>query len=89
MGQKRFEAWILPAEDFVLLTAAALTAGADIDCPENTRGLLVGTAGAQDVTMRNGNTRDLLPLIQGINPGFFATIRVDASNTAANIWAII
>lgn len=85
----RAEQWVVPAEQFVLLTSTALTAGNDVDCPSGTRGLLVGTAGAQDVSMRDGSTADLLPLIQGVNPGFFATIRVDAGNTAANIWAIL
>lgn len=76
-------------EDFVLLTATAYTMGADIACPEGTRGLLVETAGVQDVTMANGEDRDLVPLVAGINPGRFSALRSDASNTAANIWAIV
>lgn len=76
-------------EDFVLLTTNAYTMGADIDCPEGCRGLLVETAGVQDVTMENDEDRDLVPLVAGINPGRFKALRADASNTAANIWAIV
>lgn len=75
-------------EDFEQLESGALTTGMDVACPEGTRGLLVGVAGVQDVTMENGEERDLVPLVAGINPGRFAAIRVDASNTAENIWAI-
>lgn len=75
--------------DFVLATVAAYTAGGDINAPADCRGLLVGTAGVQDVTMQTGQTRDLIPLVAGVNPGRFKAIRSDAANTAANIWFII
>lgn len=75
--------------DFVLASAAAYTAGPDIVAPPNCRGLLVGTPGAQDVTMQSGQTRDLVPMVAGINPGRFSAIRSDAANTAADIWFII
>ncbi len=74
--------------NFTLLTLAAQTGGGDIVCPANTRGLLVGTPGAQDTTMVNDATQDLLPLVAGLNPGAFKALRSDAANTAADIWAI-
>lgn len=74
---------------FVLLTAAAYTAGGDILTPPDTRALLVGTAGVQDITMMNNTTADLLPLQVGINLGEFKALRSDAGNTAANIWAVV
>lgn len=86
---RRYEYFVLPPFEYRLLTAAALTAGGAIDCPEGTRGLLVGTAGAQHTSMAGGTTQDALPLQQGINPGFFTQLRVDAGNTAADIWAIL
>lgn len=86
MGQKRFEAWVLPAEDFILVATGE--PGSTIELPENTRGLLVGTAGGLNVTMRNGNSRDAVPMIVGTNPGFFSEVRATVGG-AQNIWAII
>lgn len=75
--------------DFEFQTAGPYTMGADIALPDNCRGLLVGVAGVQDVTMANDEDRDLVPLVAGINPGRFKALRSDASNTAENIWAIV
>ena len=55
--------------------------------PQNTRGLLVATAGTVNVTMHNGTARLLVPLVAGYNPGNFVSIQ--SGGTATNIWAII
>ena len=88
MTERHDKAVTIP-NDFVLATVAAYVSGGDIVAPENCRGLLVGTAGVQDVTMQNGQTRDLIPLTGGITPGRFKAIRSDAGNTAANIFFIV
>ncbi|MHC4342642.1 MAG: hypothetical protein ACYSX0_20800 [Planctomycetota bacterium] len=85
----RHDRSVAPPNDFVLATLAAYTVGADIGAPTGCRGLLVGTAGAQDVTMQSGEARDLVPLQAGINWGRFGAIRSDASNTAADIWFVV
>ena len=85
---ERHDKSIAIPKNYILVSLAAITSG-DQTCPKGTRGLLVGTAGAQDVTMRNGETADLIPLQQGYNPGEFETLRSDGANTAANIFAIV
>lgn len=78
---------IIPPEDFV--PVADTTPTGDVTLPENCRGLVAGTEGFINVTMRNGERRDGLPLCQGINPGFFATVHETTGQGAAeNIWAI-
>ena len=82
----RSEQFVVPPEDFVLVSAGE--PNSDVALPEGCRGLLVGTAGALNVTMRRGGTRDSVPMVQGINPGFFSIVRTTAGG-AANIWAIV
>ena len=82
----RSEQYVIPPEDFILVSATEV--GADTELPANCRGLLVGTAGALNVVMTTGQERDNVPMIQGINPGFFRTVRVSTGG-AQNVWAIV
>ena len=82
----RAEQYVIPPVDFVLVSATAVTT--DVNLPEGCRGLLVGTAGALNVTMSNGQERNSVPFIQGINPGFFQTVRVSTGG-AQDVWAIV
>lgn len=82
----RSEQLVLPAEDFILVASAE--PGSTVALPADCRGLLVGTAGGLNVTMRNGNERDSVPMIVGVNPGFFSEVRATAGG-AQNIWAIV
>lgn len=88
LSTKRAEALIIPAVDFVLVSATAPTSAGVIPLPAGCRGLRVGTAGVLNVSI-NGEDRDGLPMFAGDNPGFFTAVRGDAANTAANIWAIL
>lgn len=82
----RAEQLVLPPSDFVLVSSGE--PGSTIPLPTGCRGLRVGTAGALNVTMSNGNQRDGLPMIVGDNPGLFSEVRATAGG-AQNIWAIV
>lgn len=71
--------------DFVLV--AATTVGSEVVLNERCRGLLVGTAGSLNVTMRNGSVRTGVPFLAGVNPGQFASVQ--AGGDAENIWQVI
>lgn len=71
--------------DFVLI-AAGVPAGTTV-LSDRCRGLLVGTAGSLNVTMRNGNVRTGVPFQAGVNPGQFASVQ--SGGTAENIWQVI
>lgn len=82
----RAEQWVIPPTDFIQIAPGEVTV--DTDLPENCRGLLIGTAGSLNVTMANEQERDSVPFLQGITPGFFATIRISGGG-AQNVWAIV
>jgi len=71
--------------DFVQLASGAPSSG-PYDCPDRTRGVLVGVAGTLDVVMLNGEARTGIPVPAGIMPGRFAQV---TGGTAQNIWAIL
>ena len=76
---------MLPPNDLTLVSAT--TVDEDTDLPAGCRGLLVGTAGALSVVMKDGSTLSAVPFQAGINPGFFVEIKTLGS-TAENVWAI-
>ena len=82
---KRAEQWVIPIQDFVQIAPGV--PATPTPCPENTRGLLIETAGTLNVTMANGQERDGVPFQQGYNVAFIAAVR--AGGTASNIWATI
>lgn len=82
---KPYSAQYVPPYDFVLVSTGAV--GSDVALPLKCRGLLIGVAGNLNITMANGNTRDNVPFIEGINPGYFSVVRTGGS--ATNIWAVI
>lgn len=94
---KRFEQFVIPPTDFQLVSATApnMASDTDIDLPEGTRALHIGTPGTLDVEIK-GRRLNGFPFVQGTNPGFFTKIfgRIDsttgnARNTAASIWAVL
>ena len=82
----RHDKAVIPPSDFVLVAAGE--PGGTIALPDNCRGLLIGTAGALNVTMQNGSARDSVPMAAGVNPGQFAAVRATVGG-AQNIWAIV
>lgn len=88
---RRYEYWVQPPTEYHFVSLEPITSGEpqDFVLPQGATGLLVGTAGVQDVTHTNGEDADALPLQQGFNPGFFSVLRINPINTAANIWAKI
>lgn len=82
---KPYSAQYVPPYDFILVSAGAV--GSDVALPPKCRGLLIGVAGSLNVTMANGNTRNDIPFIEGINPGYFSTVK--AGGSATNIWAVL
>lgn len=75
----RAETFVLPPFDFLPVASGAVLF--DTTLPSNCRGLLIGTAGALNITME-GNNRDDVPFQVGQNPGFFQIVRA-ANGTAA------
>lgn len=88
IGGRRAESQVIPIVDLVPLITTALTTGAQVACPEGTRGLLIGTAGLQSITV-NGTVRNLVPFQAGVIPIYCEALEVNASNTAANIFAVL
>ena len=76
---RRLESYVVPAIDFVLISTGAVLV--DTNAPDNCRGLLIGTAGALNLTMSNGNQRNQVPFQVGPTGGFIRTIRA-ANGTA-------
>ena len=91
----RSEQLVLPPHDAILVAAG--TVAADVTLDPRCRGLIIGTAGTVNANFKEGENedgtavlgpdRDGLPLVQGVNHGFFAQIRT--GGTAQNIWQII
>lgn len=50
------------------------------------KGLIVGTAGTLNVTMKNGHVISNFPVYQGFIPGRFKSIQT--GGTAQNIWEV-
>jgi len=71
--------------DFLLVAVASPTTTVNFD--EGCRGILVGTAGLLNVTMRNGHAITGVPFQAGVNPGRFASVQ--SGGTAENIWQVI
>jgi len=72
------------ADDFALLVAG--TPASTYNCTDKCIGLLIGTAGTLNVTMRNGHVISALPVPVGFLPGRFASVQT--SGTAQNIWEV-
>ena len=70
--------------DFVQIAAGVPSGTSTLSA--YTRGLLVGVAGTLNVTMANGEQRNLVPMQAGINPGRFAEVR--DGGTAENVWEV-
>lgn len=85
-NNRRAESFVIPPIDFVLVGAGEVTSTQNL--PENCRGLLVGTAGFLNVVMQNGQTRNGVPFIEGLTPGFFAQV-LDSTGGAQNVWAVV
>lgn len=83
-ARPRSEAQVRPPRGFVLVSAGIPST--DIVLPDGTRGLLIGSAGALNVTI-DGVQLDGLPFQAGTNPGFFEVVR--SGGAASNIWAIL
>jgi len=58
----------------------------DTDLPPDCLGLVVGTAGVLNVTMRNGHQINSLPFQEGLTPGLF--VKIHTGGTAENIVAV-
>jgi len=85
---RRAESFVIPPIDFVLVDAGEVDT--ETPLPANCRGILVGVAGFLNVVMQNGQERTALPFIEGLTPGFFATIKVSTGAGAAqNVWAVV
>lgn len=82
---KSNQAQVVPPYDLIPVSSGVPSA--DVDLPDNTRGLLVGTAGSLNITMENGEQRDAVPFVQGTNPGRFRQVRI--GGTAQNVWAVV
>lgn len=61
--------------------------GTDTDCPEGTRGLLVGTEGTLSAVMSGGSV-DLMPVKAGTIMGEFKQV-LTSGTSAQDIWAIV
>lgn len=83
----RPEQSIIPPRTFQLISTGVPAQQETL--PDGTRGLLVGVAGNLNVTMINDDELNNLPLIVGLNPGFFKVIRTGATSSAQNIWAVL
>lgn len=83
---ERHDKAVRPPTDFVLLSSTA--PATTIPAPEGTRGLLIGTAGALNITTKEGGDRDGVPFQVGMTPIEITAIRATPSG-AANIWAVI
>lgn len=59
---------------------------ADVDCPEKTRGILIGVAGTISARMADGIVTSM-PVQVGFLPGEFLEI-LASGTTAEDIWAV-
>lgn len=85
MSSKSYGGLTSIPSDYILISAGA-PAG-NFDCHAECRGLLIGTAGFLNVTMKNGHVIANLPVQPGILPGFFASVQ--AGGTATSIWEVL
>lgn len=69
-----------PADKFVKVTKA------NENLEDDTKALLVGTAGTANLMDRSGTIRTDVPLVQGYNP--LRVRQVRTGGTADNIWAL-
>ena len=81
---KRAEQRILPVRDLIEISATTVTV--DFECPPNTKGLMINTAGTLNITMENGNERDGVPLASGFNPCFITEVR--SGGTASGVFCV-
>ena len=83
----RHDKSVRPATDLILVANGQV--GTDTPLPEETRGLLIGTAGSLNITTIGGD-RDSVPFQVGITPICATAIRVsNQMGDASNIWAVI
>ena len=83
----RHDKSVRPPTDLILVASGQVAT--DTPLPEETRGLLIGTAGNLNITTTGGN-RDSVPFQAGMTPICATAIRVsNGMGDASNIWAVI